>query len=67
MPLLQPNVPSSLNILMTSGTVGGDIKQYVECWLGQYERLRDLPARLKDDIRFELLSRSDGVWVFCTA
>ncbi len=37
MPLLQPNVPSSLTMLMTPGKVGGDIKQYVEFWLDQHK------------------------------
>lgn len=60
-PLTQTKLPSMRTVFLTPENVSDDIREYIEYWLDQNERLCKLPSRLKDDIRSKLLSRSDGV------
>lgn len=59
MPSLQSHQTPPLCVAMNSGEIDRDINDYIETWLRRHERLRYLPAALKDDIKSELVKKAD--------
>ncbi|KAI9849685.1 MAG: hypothetical protein M1837_002811 [Sclerophora amabilis] len=52
---------------MSTEQINSDVSNYIEVWLREHERLRNLPAALKRDIKSVLIGKADGMfrWVQC--